>query len=384
MVGVLQLPILSVLLALGAESAEPGPAIALPALAYRAPATCPGPDWFADEVRRRIRALGRAIPEADQKRWKVAIWTDDRGAHGRFVSLDAEQHASRREVGGDTCSEVAKALSLIAAMLSELPASAVETSRVEYPAESRAESPAESPAVSSVEAPLWPREERATPRVPDRGPPELKTDSGNAGDDPAPSAMPQAESRSPMRPVFELTPSDSPTWTWAVSGGAMATLSSGITPRALVGVPVFLELSTIVGPDLGPSFRVAFQRASSGALSASSGHAEIVWTVGGVEVCPVRWARGRFELDPCLGAEAGAIEGRRLTAPLAGVTRPYFAGNLSLRLRLRVIDAVSLEAQGGARAAARRERFYFEPDMTIYNTAILGAFGGLGVEVHFP
>jgi hypothetical protein len=338
--------------AFGLEKSSP--AVRLPALEYSATRGCPGEDAFSVEVMQRLRSMGRSVRDAEQKTWRVELWTDDRGARGRLVSIVHEEASSSREISGADCLEVERALALIAAML-------------------------------------------ATPDDPLIAP--------GAGDGLVPSSMDAERTRSvaatarevevspvptdgvtrPIAPSSRPDPSNESHYEWTVAAGASGSLTTGVAPSPLLGLPVHVEATLSERGMVRASVRASFLRSSSGRLTYSEGRAEFVWTVGSLEVCPYRWASGSFEIDPCLGAEGGVIEGRGLNrVPATIATRPWFAALAAGRLRWRPLEFASLELEAGGHAAMHRERYYFEPGTTVHQTSILGLVLAVGAEVRFP
>ena len=96
------------LTAVGGDAWASGPAFALE---YEAPTTCPSAVSINAEARARI--ADRPVAASDERRFRVRIVEDGRGYRGALETLDPP---SVREVVGETCDEVARALVVFLAL----------------------------------------------------------------------------------------------------------------------------------------------------------------------------------------------------------------------------------------------------------------------------
>jgi hypothetical protein len=133
-----------------------------------------------------------------------------------------------------------------------------------------------------------------------------------------------------------------------------------------------------------PSVRAAFERAVVDAVPAPGGAARYAWTVGTFDGCPVRWAFATAALLPCVRIEAGELEvtGEALV-PSRDATRGWLALAALAQARWEFFPRVAIEADAGLRAPLIRERFIFEPDVTVYRPPAFAAVVGGGLEVAF-
>jgi hypothetical protein len=101
-------------------------------------------------------------------------------------------------------------------------------------------------------------------------------------------------------------------------------------------------------------------------------------------VCPVRLLAWRLRLVPCLHGEGGALDAQGLgVSPERSEVRPWIAVGLLGRVRVVAISPFFLELSGGALVPLQRDRFYFEPDSTVFRppaiTGLAGAAVGLTI-----
>lgn len=169
---------------------------------------------------------------------------------------------------------------------------------------------------------------------------------------------------------------------WSFAAGADMEVVLGAAPDPMFGVPVFFEVARTLTPHfaLGGAFR--FVHTDDTSLSGGIG-ADFDWTVGALDLCAILRA-GRFRVDACERSSFGVLEGHGLgIVPAKGATRPWVDLGLALALRVRVIGPVFVEATGHVGAVLVRDRFFLQPNQTVFQAPSFAgeAGGGLGFEI---
>lgn len=237
-----------------------------------------------------------------------------------------------REVSGESCLSVAKALALIISVALDPVLSA--------------EAPPP-PAPEPEEAPAEPRD--IPPFLPD------------------PPPDPRA------RPV------------WAV--GVSPFVASGAAPAALFGFGGFGQLS--LRGDTGPALRLTLSRASTGIVSVGSGAARFVLATARAEACPGTAAIGDGALTGCLSVEGGWVRAEgiargQVDAP-ASTAHFWLDAGLSTRFSWSVLPGLRVELWGGVSAPVTRRSYVFEgPREVIHEPAPLVGRMGLGLGAELP
>jgi hypothetical protein len=93
---------------------------------------------------------------------------------------------------------------------------------------------------------------------------------------------------------------------------------------------------------------------------------------------------GRFRLDACERSTFGLLEGHGLgVVPANSATRPWVDLGLAVALRARVLGPFFLEATGHVGAVLVRDRFFLEPNQTVFQAPIFTSEigGGVGFEI---
>lgn len=165
--------------------------------------------------------------------------------------------------------------------------------------------------------------------------------------------------------------------------GAQATLTSGLAPTAAPGIALFV--------DVGVAGHASARATARGSHTASDARETTlsVWLVAGrLEGCPWSWSLGELWLAPCAGLDLGVLwaEG---SGPQG--TRPrldsglWMAGTGQLRARVRIIEALALEAEAGAQVPLKRYDFGLDASAaTVFRTPAVGACAGLGIAWLLP
>ncbi len=311
---------------------------------YRVPPRCPTEEAFVLHLRARtLRA--RLATEGERARlFAITVVSGNQESRGHLTIRDPDGHEAERDVAGATCDEVIAALALITAL-------AVDPGALTRPAD----------------PPATPSEPPAPPTA----------DHASA----APvSGAPATPTRPPPAAVNPALHGDE----WAFAFTANVGLASGISPRVVVGFPLFVEAASPAHGLFAPTRRLGFERAASGAIDVQAATANFTWTVGIAEACPTRWTFGALSFEPCARAEAGVLEGSggNIVPPRAD-TRPWIAMGAGGHAKWFVLSPLFLDLEAGIRLPFIRTRYFFVPDITIYQPAAVGWTASVGAGVRF-
>jgi hypothetical protein len=331
---------------------------------YAAPAGCPGAEAFTKELTARAPRAQIGARGAHARAVIVRILVRGRLFDGQLVLRDAGVE-TERTVSAATCAEVVSALALITAVAVD-PAAAASAPSPEPAGGSSAAAPASPPSAPSSAAPMTtPAAETEPPREPTRS-------------DAASASLPKQDVDEASAPA--------PRPGWAFGLGVHAGAVGGISPDPLIVVPVFVELAHEGGGLLAPAARLRFERASSGVVSAGGGAAQFTWTAGSLDLCPVALGSSsmRFSARPCGRIEAGELEGNgRDIQPARRGARPWLALGPIARGRVVLVGPLFAELEAAANIAVVRDRFYVEPDLTVFRAPFLGWTASAGAGVTF-
>ncbi len=320
------------------EAGPAGPAVpAAPAatdgihLEFHAPAGCPDEGAFLAELRARTHppASGRHIVGD----LAVRVSLTGGGAAATLEIRTGGKTVGSRTLAGRTCKDVVAAVALAAAL--DLEAIAEDAAELAPP-------------------PVAPPPPQPPPPPPPPPPPRAR-------------------------------------WSWRLALGAQASVTSGVVPGALFGVPLFAELGTRPRGPLSPSFRVwALPSLPRSADELAS--LRFTWLVGGLDVCPVRLGWPVFGIRPCARAAAGILRATPERAP-AGVsfdqevTRPWVSAGGVARAEWEPSALLFFEIEGAAFASAVREQLVFVAgggaSVLVYRVPPAGLSAGAGLGVHF-
>lgn len=301
-------------------------AVAAGAPAYDVPGGCPAREVWLESLRARLPSLLRTHPLLEQLSVRVTRKGGASGAsyEGTLGGADESLGGGRRELRGASCEEVLAALSFVAALALQ---------RV---------TATESYSTGSGSPPVLAPERVDSPSVmPDPGGTQLGVQ------------------------VFVLLQDGLSGLSGLAAGGGMQ-----LSWPAVVWQPLLL-LGVYLGGDDERLAAGATARLRQGALQAVA--------------CPWRWGLlGPLGLRPCAELELGVISGeatgvREAERQLA----PWVSMGLQLRAEVAVGRAWQLGAWLGGAAPLSRSRFYFRPDVTVYETAGLGLRAGGFVGLSF-
>lgn len=169
---------------------------------------------------------------------------------------------------------------------------------------------------------------------------------------------------------------------WSFAAGADGEVVLGAGPDPMFAVPVFFEVARALGEHFALGGALRFVHADDTALTGGIG-GDFDWTVGALDLCAIVRA-GRFRADACERNTIGILEGHGLgVVPANSVTRPWVDLGLALALRVRIIGPFFLEATGHVGAVLIRDRFFLEPNQTVFQAPLfMGEVGGgIGFEI---
>ncbi len=178
----------------------------------------------------------------------------------------------------------------------------------------------------------------------------------------------------PPRPTPSLVPAEH----WLAIGSGLG-WHLGVVPESTFGMRAFVG----IGRTRGRQLRLGIARTQEQPTMVAVGASEFRWTVGRVELRPIVFARGPFELAPSFGVEVGALtaRGTQVASP-AGGSRPWVAPSVAALVGLRV-NRFTLELEGGLAAPLVRDRFFIAPGTTVHQVPVItgGVSLALIVEV---
>ena len=316
------------MLSAGAARAQTAPPVAV-SLDYSAPEDCPDAKSFREQVLDRTKrvSFAEASPESSLA-WSVKITQTSGGSRGTLRVTGEKPRKLERSVNATNCEQVVDALALVAALSVDPDAS-------------------------------------LTPRA-----------------KPKPAAPPPAAT-----PPAPETPAERP----APTDARATKLSLGVTLTGRSGVAPHLAWAP--RPFVGMSFRSRGGYTWGIALSATQvlgsaavdvGRADFTWSLGRLEVFPVRATFGHWRLEPALFVEAGQLRARGVAvAPATEVHRPALLAGVLGRLSFLAFDLLQLEVEGGPIAPLLRDRFYLFESTTVFRVPAVTGYIGAGVGVEF-
>ena len=316
-------------------------------LSYRSSEGCPNEAAFMAEVRARTPLALIAGAGAAVRSFAVSLEIGP-PAKGSVTLKDASGRQGTRRVQADTCADVADALSLVVAL-------AVDPGAKSLPERTP------SPAAAST-PPL-----RAAP-----------ASSGASANLVSATGDPHEGTAPPPRGAIRTGAHG------VLFAGVDFSMDSGVSPSTLLGPSPFLGWQAGSARALASSFRLAFLRAATGTIGAPDGTATFTWTVGRLDACSVALAGEGLRATACARVEAGSLQvaGGAIVDSLTRV-RPWLAAGVLARGEWTFLAPLFLEVDVGALVRATTDRFFFEPDTTVYKVPSLGASASVGAGAHF-
>lgn len=328
-------------------------------LQFRREGACPDADAFFRALRARTTKVREARPGERARTLTVEVRESGRDSAGTLAitSEDGASTTSTRTVQAGSCADVVEAIALMAALAVDPSASLAPAASTSAPAPPIAAPPAPSAPVASAPPPV-----ASAPRPPIVPPPPPPTAARVRPPPPAPS-----------EPAIPAGP-------FALGGGAEATTLLG--GRVALGVVASYEAR----PHAGPRLFVRVTRTLDRDVQGGGRTGGLSLTSGNVEPCPLRVRVGpTAALFPCARLAVGrlAAEGKSLTTP-EQVTRTWIDVGATARLAWLPARWLSIEPRAELRVPVTRDRFYVEPDATVYRAPLVGFAGGIDAMLHFP
>jgi hypothetical protein len=306
-------------------------------LDYQVDPSCAGQDAFVSEVHARSPRI-RFAPDATRT---LVVRVEAKG--GKLTGR-IELGGTQRVVAGATCEEVISALGLVTALALD-------------------------PLASTAPNPTASSSSSAAPTASSTTTTSTNTGAPDAGADVVVVSEDERE-----LPVEKRK--------WSFAAGADAEVVLGAGPDPMFAVPVFFEVARALGQHFALGGAARFVHADDTSLTGGIG-ADFDWTVGALDLCAIVRA-GRFRLDACERSAFGVLEAHGLgILPARSAARPWVDLGLALALRARVFGPFFVEATGHVGAVLVRDRFFLEPNQTVFQapnfTGEVG--GGLGFEI---
>ncbi len=326
---------------------------------YHAAAACPSEDFFTAQLLARTTRIRLVPAGAPARRAIVTLDLEGSLPLGRLVIQEIDGAESVREVTGDACREVVAALALIAAL-------SVDPNAVTTPVVA----PASGPVVASASGPV----------VASASGPVVAPASGLVV---APASGPVAAAAPPVISPKPPAPPGPFPFRFGVAGGLSA--AAGIAPSVLLGGSLSLEMA-YRGVRFVPSLRLGLERSRAARLAlVGGGVVDFTRTLGTMSLSAVELTAGPLWIAPTIDVEAGAL--RAVASHVPGATsasRAFAALGLGARVGLVVLGPIALEASAVAAFPLIRDRFFFEPDVTVARPAPVGAQAGIGLVARLP
>jgi hypothetical protein len=133
--------------------------------------------------------------------------------------------------------------------------------------------------------------------------------------------------------------------------------------------------------------RLGVARAESGTLDAGPGHASFTWTVGRLDLCPIRWpAEGALVVRPCVRADAGSLAASTSSSVPGAQSpvRPWGALGAFAALEWAPFDPLVVEVDASLFRPLGREIFYVAPSAHVYQAPSWVPGGALVLGARFP
>jgi hypothetical protein len=206
---------------------------------------------------------------------------------------------------------------------------------------------------------------------------------------------PTASADRPPSPSISPTPPDAPAAPaarstpgarWRLSAAAHAGMTGAFPPGLQVSVPVFVELGREPPATLrrwSPGVRLGFERGFGASMQVPVGVARFTWNVGRLDLCAGLSVTPTLSLGPCLGVDAGALEGAGSIAHPRNASSLWIAPGGLARGRWEVRSPLFFEMDVGAVFPLVRETFVFDPQTFLYKAPATGARVSGGVGAYF-
>ena len=311
---------------------------------YDAPPDCPSREGFFSGVKARTPLAREASPGEQARVFRVQFVRKKKSVRGVVTGRDEHGRPAVRSVDGDTCAEVASALTLVTAL-------AIDPEALSRPGK----------------------------------------EAGKVNQDPelAPQPKPPAPIKAavPLAPRLPVLPKGKTflaglEWTL----GSHVSASFAIWPTSAFGPAVFLERAFLPrAPSLvAPSFRLSLRGTFAPAPSTQFG-ADVTWAATRLGGCPWSWSPAHaIRVSPaCIGLDLGFFHAKGVNVDQSrSGTRLWSAVNVLAALRWYLTKRLSLEAAGGVVFPLKRDSFVFAgPETRLHEIPLVGGELAFGVGV---
>ncbi len=324
---------------------------------YRREGACPDGDAFFGAVRARTEKARPATSGEAARTLKVTVAEEARGSRGTLaiVAADGASSTSVREVRAATCDDVVSALALVAALA------------IDPEARTTPVALAPAPSTSSSSTPDAGVNDAAPPPTPSASASSSSTPPNVPASPPTPPTAPRREPPEPPDKPVSLG--------FEVGVGAEGSTVLATRPA----FSVLLGLDVARDSLFSPALTLRASRSLAGTAATSAGSASFVFSNVALEPCPVRFRLTEgVALWPCARLGIGYVDaaGSGVTTP-ANATRLWGDVGAHARLNLAITRFLSLDFNAGLRVPLSRDRYYVEPDATVFEIpAVTFAFGG--------
>jgi hypothetical protein len=295
---------------------------------YRAPKSCPSEAWVVRRIQARTDRFRRVTDTSSTRTFSIAIAESSSGYLGtlEITEPDPAARTTSRRIEAPQCIEVADGLALISALTIDPRAASVDA-------------PIEEPGEEQTAG-----QESATPRPPP--------------DKPSP------KTESVLPPPERDTPEETDRSARAIGGESYVRLGAGfvgvagVAPQLMYGGQVFGELGVRPGRNwLAWAARLSLRHVRREGLAFPEGKAHFQLSTAEADACPVRLPIPTLELGPCATGEFGLLESEGTDNDHPQQSQRAWAA-LGALLRAGVsMNHIGLEANAGAVAPLRRDRF---------------------------
>ncbi len=318
------------------------------ALAYSAPAECPGADTFHDEVRSRVSGDWEARPGETARRIAVTVTRRAERYVASIEFLNPQGEEVTRSVAGQKCDDVVNGIALVTALAIE--------SRVDEAFEQS--EPAPEPELNPAPATPAPAPKAAP------APPAPATPSRPAPPKAHPAARPPRASQSRGGNTVH------------VRFGAASATSTGVGPDAAFGPSLFTTVE-LAGVRLGLSGDALW----SGIVHTGGIPARFSRVTGRADGCPLALGGRAFAFEPCAFMELGSLHGEGVStarlASTAGGSSLWAAPGLLARFVAGIEPVVLiLELDGAVPLSNQRFGVVIEQDRSSSFRVPSVVFGG--------
>jgi hypothetical protein len=309
-------------------------------LDYAGDASCPDLAAFSALAQAKLETAGSAKVSSNSPRILVRLHAADVGFVGQLELSLPDVGAYSREVRGASCEEVANALAFVLAL-----------------------------ALTAKEPAAQPASEPPSPR----SPPVTPT--------PAPPALSE-------QPLTREPPQS--TGAWGFGAGAQLGVRTGLGPIWTTVGTAFVEVRRPSATPFTLTLRGSFADAQTITRSDRSGTTDFRWWAGRLEACPVLVKLFEpLSLLPCVGGHVGVLNGagRPVTGQGHRPSKLWLDAVTTLRLELRLVSWLSIQAQGELLLPVIHYRFTFDdpaPVTLVYQVPAVAAASLLGIAAQFP